>query len=179
MFPFAGNLCERWQVATKEKIFLLLLLWGERFQCSMPKLMISMFSMTGLLCSTMPQEYKNDSFSSKEFWFRNSFLWAWQVHLASILVTIYLRGWEKWPQPTLIAVMKVLYSSLLVSVFFWAIIYTEMPSIVSVSPGAAQSPKHTLFSPPLPPPFSPSKPRPPPLLHSQQNKACNIASRYF
>lgn len=107
MVPFAGNSCERWQVATQEKIFLLLLLWGERFQCSTPKLMISMFSMTGLLCSTMPQEYKNDSLSSKEFWFRNSFLWAWQVHLASILVTIYLRGWEKWPQPTLIAVTKI------------------------------------------------------------------------
>lgn len=63
-------------------------LWGGRFQRSVPKLMISMFSMTELLCSKMPQEYRNDSFSSKEFWLRNSFLWTRQVHLASILVTV-------------------------------------------------------------------------------------------
>lgn len=130
-----------------------LLLWGERFQCSLPKLMISMFSMTGLLCSKMPQEYKNDSFSSKEFWFRNSFLWTWQVHLASILVTIYLRGWEKWTQPALITVMKILsLTCVLISLDYN--VYRNSLYCLGTTRGSSEP--HTYSILPNPPTFKPS-----------------------
>lgn len=63
------------------------------------------------------------------------------------------------------------YSSLLMSLYLLTVISTENPSIVSIPPGPAQSPKHTLFSQTIWPSFP--KPSPPPLHYSNTRNIYN------
>lgn len=155
----------------------LLLLWGERFHCFIPMLRISMFSTTGLLCRKMPQEYKDDSFSPKEFWFRNSFLLTWRVYLAPTVVTVCLRGSEKWTHSTLVTVMK--NPILTHALSFLTVIYTEISTFVSTSPGTAQSSKHTpiLSNPSTAILFLQTQPTSSSSV--QQRNTCTVATGYF
>lgn len=95
---------------------------GRKPSVLYPKLRVFMLSRTGRICSKMPQEYKDDSFSPKEFWFRHWFLWIWlfSIHAGHHLS---VRGWEKWTQLPLITVMKRL-----MSLFSLTVTYTEISS---------------------------------------------------
>ena len=66
---------------------------------------------------------------------------TWRVYLVPVVATICLRDSEKWTQSALITGMKNPILTRLLS--FLTVIYIEIPSFVSISPGTAQISQHT------------------------------------
>lgn len=89
---------------------------------------------------------------------------------------VLVRGPEKWTQSTLMAVMKNPILTHLLP--FLTVIYTEILSFVSVSPGTAQLSQHTriLSNTSTTILFLPTRPTSSSL---QQRHTCDVGTRYF
>lgn len=104
-----------------------------------------MLSMTGPICSKMPQEYKDDPFPPQRMLIQRFISTDLASSFSHPYGLPYILGAEKsGPPPTLISLMKgLILTHLLPSS---TVIYPGVLAVVCVSPGAAQSPTYTPLS---------------------------------